>query len=157
MRKAIYPGSFDPITNGHLDIIQRASRLFDEVYIAVLENDQKNAMFETSERVRFISESIKDLKNVSCNSFSGLLVKYAEEKGAKAIIRGLRAVTDFDWEFQLALTNRQLDSNLETVFLMTDSKYSYLSSSLVRQIASLGGDISSLVPTTVHQALKGDK
>jgi len=157
MRKAIYPGSFDPITNGHLDVIERASRLFDEVYVAVLDNNQKDGMFSTSERVRFITESINGLDNVFCDSFSGLLVNYAEKKGVKAIIRGLRAVTDFDWEFQLALTNRQLDPDLETVFLMTDSKYSYLSSSLVRQIASLGGDIKSLVPTIVDQALKGEK
>jgi len=154
MRKAIYPGSFDPITNGHLDIIKRASILFDEVIVSVLENSEKTSMFKTKQKLDFIKESTANIKNVSVASFQGLLVNYAEEKNVKAIIRGLRAVTDFDYEFQLALTNRQLDSNLETVFLMTDAKYSYLSSSLIRQIASLGGDISSLVPPIVQQALK---
>lgn len=151
---AIYPGSFDPITNGHVDIIERASKLFGTVIVAVLDNPEKNNMFTAQERLSFIQETTKDILNLEYEIFSGLLVEFAENKGVSAIIRGLRAVSDFDYEFQMALTNRQLANELETVFLMTDYKYSYLSSSWVRQIAKLHGKIQNLVPKVVCDELE---
>jgi len=151
---AIYPGSFDPVTNGHVDIIQRASKLFEKVIIAVLDNPEKKTMFSVNERIGFVKEATKDIDNLEYESFDGLLVEFAEKKGCQAIIRGLRAVSDFDYEFQMALTNRQLDEKLETVFLMTDYKYSYLSSSWVRQIAKLHGKIGQLVPKVVQKKLE---
>jgi pantetheine-phosphate adenylyltransferase len=151
---AIYPGSFDPITNGHIDIIKRAARIFDKVIIAVLDNPEKKALFSVQERLELIKASTNGITNLEYDYFSGLLVEFAETKGVKAIIRGLRAVSDFDYEFQMALTNRQMDEELETIFLMTDAKYSYLSSSLVRQIAKFHGKINQLVPAQVFQALE---
>jgi pantetheine-phosphate adenylyltransferase len=152
-RTAIYPGSFDPVTNGHLDIIKRAVKLFDKVIVAVINNPDKNLLFSAAERVKMLEECFAGQPKLEIDSFDGLLVDYAEKKKAKAIIRGLRAISDFDYEFQMALTNRKLDPEIETVFLMTDHKYSYLNSSLVRQIAKLGGDIKELVPLAVSKRL----
>lgn len=154
MKIAIYPGSFDPITNGHLDIIKRAANLFGRVIVAVIGNPDKKAQFSLSERVTMIKASLKGIKNVQVDSFDGLLVDYAKKKKAKTIVRGLRAVSDFDYEFQMALTNRKMAKEIETVFLMTDYKYSYLSSSFVKQIARLGGDVRELVPQAVVKSLK---
>jgi len=151
MKLAIYPGSFDPITNGHLDIIKRASELFDQVIVAVIKNPSKKAQFSLSDRVEMIK---KCAPGVIVESFDGLLVEYARQKGAKTIVRGLRAVSDFDYEFQMALTNRKMAPNIETIFLMTDYKYSYLSSSFVKHIAALGGDVSELVPAPIAKKLK---
>ena len=150
---AIYPGSFDPVTYGHLDIIKRAQKLFDRVIVAVINNPDKNLLFPVEERVKMLSECCQGLPNLEIDSFDGLLIDYAEAKQAKAIIRGLRAISDFDYEFQMALTNRKMDQDIETVFLMTDYKYSYLNASLVRQIAKLGGNISEMVPAVVVKRL----
>ena len=154
MKKAVYPGSFDPITNGHLDIIKRAAEIFDEVCVAVISNPDKNAYFSLEERLQMLKEAAKDIKRVKVDYFDGLLVDYAKQKGFESIIRGLRAVSDFDYEFQMALTNRQMNPKIETVFLMTDYKYSYLSSSIVKQIAHFGGDVHNLVPENVAERLK---
>jgi pantetheine-phosphate adenylyltransferase len=154
MRNAIYPGSFDPVTNGHIDVIERAAKLFDKVTVAVLAHHDKNSLFSVEERIVLLKKATEHIKNLECEAFDGLLVEYAKHKGIKTVIRGLRAVSDFDYEFQMALTNRQLDDELETVFLMTDSKYAYLSSSLVRQIAKFHGKISQLVPPVVVKALQ---
>ncbi|SES66444.1 Phosphopantetheine adenylyltransferase [Natronincola peptidivorans] len=153
MKIGIYPGSFDPITNGHLDIIQRASKLFDKVIVAVLENPNKNPMFTLEERVKLIKEAVGPYKNITIDCFSGLLIDYAKKKNAKVIIKGLRAVSDFEYEFQMALMNRKLDSDVETIFLMTSSKNSYLSSSLVKEVARFGGCIEGLVPATTKDAI----
>ncbi|OGC22117.1 pantetheine-phosphate adenylyltransferase [candidate division WOR-1 bacterium RIFOXYB2_FULL_42_35] len=154
MKVAIYPGSFDPVTNGHVDIIKRAAKLFGRVIVAVIGNPGKNPQFTLLERVQMLKASLQGVKNVQVDSFDGLLVDYAKKKKAKTIVRGLRAVSDFDYEFQMALTNRKMAKDIETVFLMTDYKYSYLSSSFVKQIAGLGGDVGELVPKAVALALK---
>ncbi|HVN67577.1 MAG TPA: pantetheine-phosphate adenylyltransferase [Candidatus Sulfotelmatobacter sp.] len=154
MKVAVYPGSFDPITNGHLDIIERASRLFDCVIVAVIHNPEKKPRFSFKERLAMLKESVTHCRNVEVESFDGLLVKYVREKKARSVVRGLRAVSDFDYEFQMALSNRKMAPEIETVFLMTDYKYSYLSSSFVKQIASLGGDISGMVPGPVAKRLQ---
>ena len=154
MKKAIYPGSFDPITNGHLDIIERASKLYASVTVAIIRNPDKSAEFSLEDRIKMLKNSLAELKNVEVDSFNGLLVDYVKNKGASVIIRGLRAVSDFDYEFQMALTNRKMAPKIETVFLMTDYRYSYLSSSFVRQISKLGGDISGLVPLPVIEKMK---
>jgi len=156
-RTAVYPGSFDPVTNGHVDIIRRAKILFDEVIIAVLVKPSKKTFFRSAERIELIKGSLKEtgLEKVRVVSFSGLLVNHMKETGSKIIIRGLRAVSDFDYEFQMALMNRKLSSRIETVFLMTDAKFSYLSSSIVREIAGMGGDISALVPGCVARKMRG--
>ncbi|MDR2431789.1 MAG: pantetheine-phosphate adenylyltransferase [Candidatus Margulisbacteria bacterium] len=151
---AIYPGSFDPITNGHIDIIERASRIFGGVVVAVLNNDEKKHLFPVAERLAFLRASLKHLPNTVIKTFDGLLVNFAEKCGTNLIIRGLRMVSDFDYEFQMTLTNRQLNPDLETVFLMTDAKYSFLSSSLVRQVASFRGKIGHLAPPAAAAALK---
>lgn len=155
MKIAIYPGTFDPITNGHLDIIERASFIFEKVIVAVAENsERKNFLFTEEERKIFISKSIKNFSNVTVESFSGLMVDWAQEKGAVAAIRGLRALSDFEFEFKMALMNRTLNNKISTLFLMPHAKYTHISSSLVREAASLGGDVKKYVPEHVNLALK---
>jgi len=151
---AVYPGSFDPITNGHIDIIERAAKIFDLVYVSIIVNPEKSPYFEIDEREQMLKAAIRGIKKARVDSFNGLLVDYAASKNACAIVRGLRAVSDFDYEFQMALTNLRMCPEIETVFIMTDYKYSYLSSSLVKQIASLGGNVSGLVPKVVLNKLK---
>ncbi len=146
MKKAIYPGSFDPLTFGHLDIIERSSKIVDELVIGVLNNSAKNSLFSLDERVSMIKEMTKDLPNVTVGSFDGLLVDYMRQIGATIIIRGLRAVTDFEYELQIAQSNHVQDPNIETVFLTTNLQYSYLSSTIVKEFASYKGDISKFVP-----------
>ena len=149
---AVCPGSFDPITVGHLDIIIRASRLFDSVIVTVMSNDSKKCIFSVDERVKMINDVIVDcgLSNVSVDSSDNLLADYMKEKSATAIVKGLRAVSDFEYEFQMALTNKKLNPDIETLFLTTSVENMYLSSSMVKQIASMGGDISSFVPIAIH-------
>ncbi len=150
MKSAIYPGSFDPMTLGHLDIITRASKMFDHLTVSVLDNKAKNALFSVEERVSILKEATKDLPNVSVDSFNGLLVDYAKQKDIHVSVRGLRAVTDFEYELQIAQTNRKLSNgSLDTVFLTTSLEYAYLSSSSVKEIAAFHGDISQLVPAFV--------
>jgi pantetheine-phosphate adenylyltransferase len=146
MRRAVYPGSFDPVTFGHLDIIERSAKMVDELVVGVLHNSAKNSLFSLEERVNMIREMTKDIPNVRVESFDGLLVDYMTQIGANIIIRGLRAVTDFEYELQLAQMNHVQNENIETVFLITNLKYSYLSSTIVKEIASYGGDISKFVP-----------
>jgi len=154
MRRAIYPGSFDPITNGHLDVISRASRLFDELIVALAVNDEKPAgLFSFTERMRLINEVCEDLQNVSIVHLEGLLVNFARHRGATAIVRGLRAVSDFEFEFQMALMNRKMEPDIETVFLMPREEYTYLSSRIIKEIARLGGDVEAFVPACVARAL----
>lgn len=150
---AIYPGSFDPITYGHIDIIDRACLLFDEVYVSVAVNLQKKPLLSESQRVELIRDSVKHIESVKVESFDGLLVDYAAKKGASAVIRGLRAVSDFEYELQMALMNRKLDETIVTVFLMPHEKYSYLNSSIVKEVARFGGDIDSFVPPHVKEVL----
>lgn len=145
MATAIYPGSFDPATKGHLDIIERASKIFDKLIVGVLKNKQKNPLFSSNERVRMLEKLTSHLKNVEICSFEGLLIDFAHLKKANTIVRGLRAITDFEYELQLAQTNKVIAPDIETVFLTTNLKYSYLSSSMVKEIASFGGDISPFV------------
>ncbi len=151
---AIYPGTFDPITNGHIDIIERASEIFSKVIVAIACNSAKQPLFSTEERVEMITNAVKHLKNVSVDNFEGLLVNYAVAKKANVLVRGLRAVSDFEYEFQMALTNRKLEESVSTVFLMPHEKYTYLSSSLVREIAAFSGDVSGFVPAFVNKKLK---
>jgi pantetheine-phosphate adenylyltransferase len=153
MRRAIYPGSFDPVTNGHLDVVDRARKLFDEVIVAVAHNDEKRALFSLDQRLDQLRQTIGKMNHVRVAQFEGLLVDFARAQKAHAVIRGLRAVSDFEFEFQMALMNRKLESNLETIFLMPKEEYTYLSSRLVKEIARLGGDVSSFVPRTVAEAL----
>ena len=149
MIKAVYAGSFDPITNGHLDVIERSCRVFDEVVVAVIRNPNKTSRFSMEQRHDMIKESVGHISNVSVAMFEGLLVNYVRSIDAKVVIRGIRAISDFDIEFQMATTNRSLDPHLETVFMMTDTRYAYLSSSLVRELRALGGDITQMVPAAV--------
>ena len=153
MRRAIYPGSFDPVTNGHLDVIERARKLFDEVIVAVAHNDEKQPLFSLEERLDLLQETAGRIANVRIAEFGGLLVDFAKAQNAGAVIRGLRAVSDFEFEFQMALMNRKLDAAVETIFLMPKEEYTYLSSRIVKEIARLGGDISSFVPACVAKAL----
>ena len=154
MRIAIYPGSFDPLTNGHLDVAQRAAKLFDRVIVAVAKNESKHPLFTLKQREALVKEAVAHLPNVSTDSFDGLLVNYVEERNASAIVRGLRAVSDFEFEFQLALMNRKLNENVETIFMMPKDTYTFLSSRIVKEIARLGGDVTPFVPTNVQRALK---
>ena len=153
MRVAVYPGSFDPITNGHLDIIRRASRLYDKVIVGVLNNASKNPVFSADERKEMIDSVTDDIKNVSCDVFSGLLVDFAKQNNASVIIKGLRTVTDFEYEFQMALLNKALDPEYETVFMMTDSKYSYISSSMVKEGAKYHGELDGFVPALIKEKI----
>ena len=152
-KEAIYAGSFDPITFGHIDIIKRALNVFDTVYVSVIENVDKQSLFSMKERIDIIQNSL-DIDGVVVEGFQGLLVDFARKKEIFTLIRGLRAVSDFEYEFQMSLTNRHQDHRIDTVFLMTDQRYSYLSSSIVRQLAKLGGDISDFVPNYVETKLK---
>jgi pantetheine-phosphate adenylyltransferase len=152
--RALYPGTFDPVTNGHLDLIRRCSALFDDVIVAILRNTDKTPFFTTEERAEMLEEVVKDLKNVSVTTFQGLLVDFAEQRKASVIVRGIRAVSDYEYELQMALMNRRLSSRVETVFLMPAETYSYLSSRLVNEISALGGSVRGLVPPIVEQRLK---
>ncbi|MGH7595644.1 MAG: pantetheine-phosphate adenylyltransferase [bacterium] len=154
MRRVIYPGTFDPITNGHLDIIERAMILFDNVTIGVTTNPAKNPLFTVEERVAMIRQVTQDFKTVQVDSFGGLLVDYANRLGACAIIRGLRAISDFEYEFQMALVNRKISDGIVTVFLMPNEKYTYLNSTIVKELATFGGDISRFVPPLVEAQVK---
>ena len=154
MNIAIVPGSFDPVTNGHLDIIKRTSELFDVVYVSILSNSSKTPLFSVEERIELIKRVTNDLINVKVEGFTGLLVDYAREKGAKFIVKGLRAVTDFEYEFQMSLTNKQLAPEIETFFITTNSKYAYLSSSIVKEVATYGGDFTEMVPLEIIDDIK---
>ncbi len=150
MKIAVCPGSFDPATNGHIDIIERSAKLFDKVIVAVSNNPSKQPLFSIEERVEILKKTCGSIENVEIDSFSGLLIEYAKSKNADAIVKGLRAVSDFEYELQMALMNKKLNSEIETVFIMTSSKYSYLSSSLVKEVARLGGCIRGLVPEIIE-------
>ena len=154
MRRAIYPGSFDPITNGHLDVIERARKLFDEVVVAVAHNDEKQPLFSLNDRLDLLRETAGKIDNVRIAEFEGLLVEFAGNEEAGVVIRGLRAISDFEFEFQMALMNRKFEPNVETVFMMPAEAYIYLSSRLVREIARLGGSVKDLVPPAVEERLK---
>lgn len=154
MRIALYPGTFDPITYGHIDVIERARTIFDRVIVTVARNSTKQPLFSDDERVAMIRDVLKKYKNVEVDSFAGLLVEYAKKKHATAIVRGLRAVSDFEYEFQMALTNRKLADRITTVFLMPHEKYTYLNSSIVRELVMFGGDISEFVPPAVALKLR---
>ncbi len=154
MRRGIYPGSFDPVTLGHLDIIKRAANLVDELYVPVIRNKMKKPLFSTSERIHLLNKVTEDIKNVKVESFDGLTVDYADQKNANVIFRGLRAVTDFEYELQIAQTNHQLNPKVDTVFLITNVEYAYLSSSIVREIASYGGNIEDFVPENIVEKIK---
>ena len=154
MRSAIVPGSFDPVTNGHVDIIERASGLFDRVIVAVAINSTKSPLFSLTERVEMARAAVDHLPNIEVCTFDGLLVKYAVERGAAAIVKGLRAVSDFEYELQMALMNRRLHPEIETIFMMTGAEYSYLSSSIVKEISRLGGSVEGLVSNSVRERLQ---
>lgn len=152
--KAVYPGSFDPITYGHLDIIDRALKIFDELWVVIMVNPRKKPIFTAQERMEMISQLVSDRRNVHVDYHEGLLVDYLRKQGIKVVIRGLRALTDFQYELEMALANKHLCRELETVFLMTDEKFSFLSSGLVREVAAMGGDVSMWVPPNVVEALR---
>ena len=154
IRRAIYPGSFDPVTNGHLDVIDRARKLFDKVIVAVAHNDRKQPLFTLEERLAFLKGTVGNLKNVEIAPLNGLLVDFAITREATAVIRGLRAVSDFEFEFQMALMNRKLEATVETIFLMPKEEYTYLSSRIVKEIAGLGGNVTEFLPPQVAAALK---
>ncbi|MGH9657282.1 MAG: pantetheine-phosphate adenylyltransferase [Bryobacteraceae bacterium] len=151
---AIYPGSFDPITNGHLDLIERGARLFGRLIVAILGNDSKEPLFSMEERMEMLSEVVRNFPNVEVDCFSGLLVDYARDKEATAILRGIRAVSDYEYELQMALMNRRLRPQIETIFLMSHEQYSFISSRLVKEVIALGGSVSGLVPASVEARLR---
>jgi pantetheine-phosphate adenylyltransferase len=153
-RRAVYPGSFDPITSGHVDIIQRGLKIFDEILVAVLENPKKEALFSTQERIDMIQDFFVGHRNIEVKAFDGLLVKFAKNNNANIVIRGLRAISDFEYEFQMALMNMKLDPEIETLFMMPNLSYSFLSSKLVKEIFMLGGALKDLVPAQVEKKLK---
>lgn len=153
-RIAIYPGSFDPLTNGHVDIIERGARIFDSIIVAILANAEKTPLFSESERITIIRDVFRSHKNVQVETFDGLLVDYAQLKKATVLVRGLRAVSDFEYEFQMALMNRRLAPGIETVFMMPDEKYTYISSRLIKEVFRLGGEITGLVPPVVEEKLR---
>ena len=152
--KAIYPGSFDPVTNGHLDLIARAANIFDHLVVAILRNSSKNPLFTVEERVAMLSEGTAEFNNVSVSTFDGLLVEFAREERAHAVVRGIRAISDYEYELQMALMNRRLSPDLETIFLMPDAKYSFVSSRLVKEVFRLGGSVDGLVPKFVIERMK---
>lgn len=154
MKTAIYPGSFDPLTNGHLDIISRSAEIFDKVIVAVSVNSQKKPLFTIEERIEMVKSIVKDIKNVEVKTFTGLLADFAINENAKVLIKGLRAVSDFEYEFQMALINKQLQPELETLFMMCNKEYSYLSSSIVKEVARYGGDLTGLVPDMLIEKIK---
>lgn len=154
MRTVVYPGSFDPLTNGHLDLVLRAARLFDRVIVAVAGNELKQPLFTLDERRGMVARAISGIANTEADSFSGLLVNYAAQRGASAIIRGLRAVSDFEFEFQLALTNRSMNDSVETIFMMPKDQYTFLSSRIVKEVCRLGGDVTPFVPSFVRDLLE---
>jgi pantetheine-phosphate adenylyltransferase len=162
-KMAVYPGSFDPITNGHVDLIKRGTRMFDELIVLIAYNPDKKSLFSVAERLEMIREVIRDCRNVRADSYDGLLVEYVKREGANVILRGLRALSDFEYEFQLALINRRLNREIETVFLMTGYRWFYTSSKIINEAASLGGSVKGLVPEIVNQrlqekfAFKGEK
>jgi len=151
---AVYPGSFDPLTNGHVDIILRGARLFDRIIVAILVNAEKSPLFSMAERVELARDVFKDQKNVEIDTFNGLLVDYVAKRNAQVIVRGLRAVSDFEFEFQMALMNQRLNSTIETVFMMPAEQYTYISSRLIKEVFALGGRVSGLVPELVEQRLR---
>jgi pantetheine-phosphate adenylyltransferase len=153
-RIAIYPGSFDPVTNGHIDIITRGLKLFDRIIVTILENPSKTLLFTLPERISLLSESLKGMDNVEIASYHGLLVDYAKSRNATAILRGMRAVSDFEYEFQMALMNRKLEREIQTVFLMTGLRWIFTSSSIIKEAAKFGGDIKSMVPAVVKEKLE---
>jgi pantetheine-phosphate adenylyltransferase len=152
--RAVYPGTFDPVTNGHIDLIQRSAELFDRVIVAVLKNTEKSPLFTVAERVEMLEEVVEGVRNVSVTTFQGLLVDFAEQSKATVIVRGIRAISDYEYELQMALMNRRLSPRVETVFLMPAETYSYLSSRLVKEISQLGGSVRGLVPSAVEERLR---
>ncbi|MCK4235174.1 pantetheine-phosphate adenylyltransferase [candidate division WOR-3 bacterium] len=154
MIKAVYPGTFDPLTKGHLDVINRARKLFSKITILVAHHNEKNPLFTVVERKKMLADSVKRMKNVNVDSYDGLLVDYAKKNNIRVVIRGLRAISDFEYEFQMALMNRKISPDVETVFLVPDESFTYLSSSLIKEIISVGGDISHFVPRVVNKYLK---
>ncbi len=153
-RLAIYPGSFDPVTNGHVDIVERGLALFDEIIIAILINPKKQSLFTVEERLELLGETFKQYPNVQMDSFDGLLVNYAKQKNAHAILRGMRAVSDFEYEFQMAIMNRRMNREIQTVFLMTGFRWIFTSSSIIKEVSRFGGDVADLVPAPVSEKLK---
>lgn len=153
-RVAVCPGSFDPITNGHMDIINRGAQIFDKVYVCILNNSDKKSLFTKEERIHLIKEATKTIPNVVVDSYDGLLVDYAKKVNAQVILRGLRAVSDFEYEMRITSMNRKLDEHIETFFIMTNNQYSFLSSSIVKEVSKYNGDVSDLVPSVVERALK---